>query len=105
MTRPPLSRHGIVPAVSAPPSSDASLPTVTTWWSTTNSGRDRARAIADEISGGHQVTAHVIGADLSQRDAAFRLVDEARERFGRIDVAISNSGVANVRVRRGEDAS
>ncbi len=66
-----------------------------------NSGQDRALAIADEISSRHEVTAHVIGADLSQRDEAFRLVDEARERFGRLDVAISNSGVANY--VRGDD--
>ena len=66
-----------------------------------NSGRDRALAIADEITGRHDTAAHVIGADLSCRDEAFRLVDEARDRFGRLDVAISNSGVANY--VRGDD--
>ena len=60
-----------------------------------NSGGDRALAIAAEIAGRHQAAAHVIGADLSRKDEAFRLVDEAFERFGRLDVAISNSGVAN----------
>ena len=66
-----------------------------------NSGRDRAGAIAAEITSRHDVAAHVIGADLSLRDEAFRLVDEAWDRFGRLDVAISNSGVANY--VRGED--
>ena len=66
-----------------------------------NSGRDRARAIAEEITARHDVAAPVIGADLSDGDGAFRLVDEAWDRFGRLDVAISNSGVANY--VRGDD--
>lgn len=60
-----------------------------------NSGRERAEAIAKAIRADHGVEAFVIGADLSQRDEPFRLVDETVAHFGRLDVAISNSGVAN----------
>lgn len=66
-----------------------------------NSGSDRAEAIADQIRQDHAVEALVLGADLSQRDEPFRLVDETFRHFGRLDVAISNSGVANY--LRGDD--
>ena len=36
-----------------------------------------------------------MGADLSQPEAAFELVDQTYAHFGRLDVCISNSGVAN----------
>jgi NAD(P)-dependent dehydrogenase (short-subunit alcohol dehydrogenase family) len=60
-----------------------------------NSGEDRARDIAGKISRDHGVEALTVGADLSLRDEAVRLVDEAYGHFGRLDVTISNSGVAN----------
>lgn len=66
-----------------------------------NSGRKRAEAIATQIRRDHGVDVFVIGADLSQRDEPFRLVDAAVAHFGRLDVAISNSGVANY--IRGDD--
>lgn len=66
-----------------------------------NSGRERAEEIAAQIRADHGVEALVLGADLSQRDEPFRLVDETVEHFGRLDVAISNSGVANY--IRGDD--
>lgn len=60
-----------------------------------NSGRERAEAIAEEIRGEHDVDVLVLGADLTRAEEPFRLVDETFGRFGRLDVAISNSGVAN----------
>jgi NAD(P)-dependent dehydrogenase (short-subunit alcohol dehydrogenase family) len=60
-----------------------------------NSGRDRATRIAADLRREHGVDVLVVGADLSRPDAAFRLVDQAYEHYGRLDVVISNSGVAN----------
>ncbi|MFT5376396.1 MAG: glucose 1-dehydrogenase [Candidatus Latescibacterota bacterium] len=60
-----------------------------------NSGRERGEAVAEAIRKDHGVEALVIGADLSQPEAAFALVDQTYEHFGRLDVSISNSGVAN----------
>lgn len=60
-----------------------------------NSGQDRAEAIAAELRRQHGVDVICLGANLSERDEPFRLVDAAVEHFGRLDVAISNSGVAN----------
>ncbi len=60
-----------------------------------NSGRERGEKIAEKIRAQHDVEALVIGADLSQPQAAFDLVDQAYEHFGRLDITISNSGVAN----------
>ena len=60
-----------------------------------NSGADRAEAVAQEIRGTHGVETLVVGADLAQRDEPHRLVDAACDHFGRLDVTVSNSGVAN----------
>ena len=60
-----------------------------------NSGRERAEAIAQEIRGEHDVDVLLLGADLAQAEEPFRLVDDTFGHFGRLDVAISNSGVAN----------
>ena len=60
-----------------------------------NSGSERAEAIAARIRREHDVEVLVVGADLSQTDEPFRLVDQVFEHFGRLDVVISNSGVAN----------
>ncbi|MFA6109619.1 MAG: SDR family oxidoreductase, partial [Candidatus Latescibacterota bacterium] len=60
-----------------------------------HSGADRAHAIAQRLQAEHGVTAVVIGADLSQPEGPFSLVDQAWERFGRLDVAVSNSGVSS----------
>jgi NAD(P)-dependent dehydrogenase (short-subunit alcohol dehydrogenase family) len=60
-----------------------------------NSGAGRAERIAEEISREHSVQVLTVGADLSQSDAPFRLVDETFDRFARLDVVISNSGVSS----------
>ena len=60
-----------------------------------HSGRERAEDIAASIRSRDGVETLCIGADLAQPDEPFRLVDEAFERFGRLDVAISNSGIVN----------
>lgn len=60
-----------------------------------NAGEERAAQIADAIRAEHAVEALVLGADLSQPEAPFDLVDRTFAHFGRLDVAISNSGVAN----------
>lgn len=60
-----------------------------------NSGADRAEAIAAAIRSDHDCEALVLGADLSQPDAPFDLVDRTYAHYGRLDVVISNSGVAN----------
>jgi NAD(P)-dependent dehydrogenase (short-subunit alcohol dehydrogenase family) len=60
-----------------------------------NSGRERAEAVAQALQDEYGVETAVIGADLSQPEAPFRLVDQAWEHFGRLDVSVSNSGVAN----------
>ena len=60
-----------------------------------NAGEERAAQIAAAIRAEHSVEALVLGADLSQREAPFDLVDRTFAHFGRLDVAVSNSGVAN----------
>lgn len=60
-----------------------------------NAGEERAAQIAAAIRAEHAVEALVLGADLSQPAAPFELVDRTCAHFGRLDVAISNSGVAN----------
>ena len=60
-----------------------------------NSGEDRAAAIAADLRREYGVDALTLGADLSQAEAPFQLVDRTYDHFGRLDVAISNSGVVN----------
>ena len=60
-----------------------------------NSGRKRAERIAADLRQAHGNDALVLGADLSQPEAAFNLVDRAYEHYGRLDIVISNSGVVN----------
>ncbi len=60
-----------------------------------NSGQDRAEAIAAELRQAHGIAVLTVGADLSQTNAPFELVDRSYEHFGRLDVVISNSGVVN----------
>lgn len=60
-----------------------------------NSGAERAATIAAELQREFGIEALILGADLSEADAAFELVDQAFGHFGRLDVAVSNSGVAN----------
>lgn len=59
-----------------------------------NTGGDRAQAIAAELEQSG-VSALPIQANLSNEETAFDLVDEAYAHFGRLDVVVSNSGVAN----------
>jgi 3-oxoacyl-[acyl-carrier protein] reductase len=44
-------------------------------------------------------------ADLTERDDARRMVDEVRERFGRIDILINNAGMVRVGAREPSGAS
>ena len=60
-----------------------------------NSGAERAEKIAAEIREDHCVAALVLGADLADAEAAYALVDGAYDHYGRLDVVVSNSGVAN----------
>ena len=60
-----------------------------------NSGRERGEAVAEHIRTEYGTEALLLGADLSQPEAAFTLVDQTYAHFGRLDVCISNSGVAN----------
>jgi len=60
-----------------------------------NAGRERGEAVADRIRSEYGTEALLLGADLSQPEAAFELVDQTYAHFGRLDVCISNSGVAN----------
>jgi NAD(P)-dependent dehydrogenase (short-subunit alcohol dehydrogenase family) len=60
-----------------------------------NSGADRAEQIAAEIRAAHDVEVAVLGADLAQAQAPFSLVDDTYDHFGRLDIVVSNSGVAN----------
>ncbi len=60
-----------------------------------NAGEERAAQIAEAIRTEHGAEVIVLGADLAQPEAPFDLVDRTFAHFGRLDVAISNSGVAN----------
>ena len=60
-----------------------------------NAGRERGEAVAEHIRTEYGTEALSLGADLSQPEAAFTLVDQTYAHFGRLDVCISNSGVAN----------
>jgi NAD(P)-dependent dehydrogenase (short-subunit alcohol dehydrogenase family) len=60
-----------------------------------NAGRERAEAVAGRIRAEYGTEALLLGADLSEPEAAFELVDQTYAHFGRLDVCISNSGVAN----------
>jgi NAD(P)-dependent dehydrogenase (short-subunit alcohol dehydrogenase family) len=61
-----------------------------------NSGQERAEAIAVQLRQEHGVEVLTLEADLSQTEAPFSLVDQTFSHFGRLDVAISNSGVSNL---------
>ena len=52
-----------------------------------------AQAVQDEVSR-RGVQAEICQADISQRAGRFKLVELAKERFGRIDVLVNNAGVA-----------
>ena len=60
-----------------------------------NAGRERGEAVAEHIRTEYGTEALSLGADLSQPEAAFTLVDQTYAHFGRLDVCISNSGIAN----------
>ena len=53
---------------------------------------DRLRAVAARLEGEHGVRAHVIVADLSERDAAERLCREVAARGLAIDALVNNAG-------------
>ena len=60
-----------------------------------NAGRERGEAVAEHIRTEYGTEVLLLSADLSQPEAAFTLVDQTYAHFGRLDVCISNSGVAN----------
>lgn len=53
---------------------------------------DRLEAIAHELQGRHGISAHVLPADLADRESPARLVDEIVARGLRVDVLINNAG-------------
>ena len=53
---------------------------------------ERLRAVADTATARHGVAAHVIGADLTQRDAAQRVSDELTTRGLSVDALVNNAG-------------
>ncbi len=55
-------------------------------------GADAANEVVNDIkkAGGD---AHAFQADVSKRDDVYRLVDEAVQKWGRVDVFVNNSGV------------
>lgn len=58
------------------------------------SGRDEAR-LADAVKALEATGGRIlgIGADVARREDAERLVEEAREHFGRLDVLVNNAGI------------
>src|SRR5271166_5233997 len=53
---------------------------------------DRIRSLADELSG-RGAKALAVPTDVTKRDQVKRLVDEAVQAYGRIDVMINNAGL------------
>lgn len=53
--------------------------------------KDRAEAIAESLRAG-DVQAHAIGFDVGDPQAAAQAIDEAIEKFGKLDVLINNAG-------------
>ena len=53
---------------------------------------DRLQALAQEIQGKHDVTAHVVAMDLSDAAAPKRLYDEMRARGVAVDALVNNAG-------------
>jgi len=53
---------------------------------------DRTRAAADRLHQETGATVHGIAADVGDADAVQRLVTEARERLGAVDILVCNSG-------------
>ena len=57
-----------------------------------NGNRGRAEALLGELDGsGH----HLFQADIGRADTTGRLIEEAEEAFGGLDVLVNNAGVAN----------
>lgn len=54
---------------------------------------DRLRGASDEIEAAHGVTAHVVPADLSEREARDALYTDVRERGIEVDYLVNNAGV------------
>lgn len=53
--------------------------------------RDRAEAVAESLRG-EDVQAHAIGFDVGDPQAAAQAIDDAIEKFGKLDVLINNAG-------------
>ena len=55
--------------------------------------RERLEALADELTKRYGVVAEIIAADLAQPDSPSRVVAEAQERRGPIEVLVNNAGL------------
>ncbi|MCY3787896.1 MAG: SDR family NAD(P)-dependent oxidoreductase, partial [Gemmatimonadetes bacterium] len=60
-----------------------------------SSGEERAAAVANKLRTEHGVEALSLGADLSQPEAPFDLVDRAYAPFGRPETVVSNNCAAS----------
>ena len=56
---------------------------------------DELRGVADRITAAGGVAAHLVG-DVTTRDDLSKLVGLARERFGKLDVLVSNAGIGPI---------
>lgn len=52
-----------------------------------------AKEVAHEISIKHQRNCHIVQCDLTQSESAMKLIEEAVQIFGKIDVLVNNAGV------------
>jgi NAD(P)-dependent dehydrogenase (short-subunit alcohol dehydrogenase family) len=57
--------------------------------------RDRAQRSADQLISETGCTAAGIGADISEPDQVARMVDEARQNLGQIDIFINSAAIMN----------
>lgn len=58
-----------------------------------NSSADKAEAVANDCTKKHGAEVTCIKADVSKRHEVATLFEQAKRRFGRIDVVVSNSGI------------
>lgn len=65
-----------------------------------HSSAEAAQALVQEVESLYGVKALAIQADVSSADDARHLVNEVKERFGRIDILINNAGITRDRTFR-----
>lgn len=64
------------------------------------SSAEAASALVQEVESTYGVKAYAIQADVSNSDDARRLVNETKERFGRLDILVNNAGITRDRTFR-----